>query len=31
VLSLLADERATFREPFEGFRLTRFDGTVVDI
>jgi hypothetical protein len=31
VISLLADERGTFREPFEGFRFTRFDGTVVTV
>jgi len=23
----LRDERLTFREPFEGFTFTRFDGT----
>jgi hypothetical protein len=31
VISLLADERGTFREPFEGFRFTRFDGSVVTV
>jgi hypothetical protein len=28
-LAILRDERATFREPFRGFELTRFDGTRV--
>lgn len=27
VLSLLREQKATFAEPFEGFRFTRFDGT----
>lgn len=26
-IAILKDERATFREPFRGFELTRFDGT----
>lgn len=26
-IALLRDERFTFKEPFEGFRFTRFDGT----
>lgn len=28
-ISILRDERLTFREPFEGFTFTRFDGTKV--
>jgi hypothetical protein len=28
-IAILKDERATFREPFRGFELTRFDGTRV--
>jgi hypothetical protein len=28
-IAILEDERATFREPFRGFELTRFDGTRV--
>lgn len=28
-IAILKDERATFREPFRGFELTRFDGTKV--
>jgi hypothetical protein len=28
-LAILKDERATFREPFRGFEITRFDGTRV--
>jgi hypothetical protein len=30
-LALLRDERMTIREPFEGFSLTRFDGTRVTV
>ncbi|MGG5820090.1 hypothetical protein [Falsiroseomonas sp. HW251] len=30
-IALLRDERATFAEPFDGFRFTRFDGTQVTI
>jgi hypothetical protein len=30
-LGLLRDERNTYREAFEGFKLTRFDGRVVEI
>lgn len=30
-ISLLRDEKLTFREPFEGFRFTRFDGSKVVI
>ncbi|WP_270936567.1 phosphatase PAP2 family protein [Falsiroseomonas oryzae] len=30
-ISMLRDERATFREPFDGFSFTRFDGTRVTI
>ncbi|WP_437967969.1 vanadium-dependent haloperoxidase [Sorangium sp. So ce260] len=30
-ISLLRDERRTFREPFEGFTFTRFDGTRVTL
>jgi hypothetical protein len=30
-ISLLRDEKHTFREAFEGFRFTRFDGSVVEI
>ncbi|MGC4061736.1 MAG: twin-arginine translocation pathway signal protein [Aquabacterium sp.] len=30
-ISLLRDEKLTFREPFEGFRFTRFDGSTVVI
>ncbi|AUX41686.1 hypothetical protein SOCE26_031080 [Sorangium cellulosum] len=30
-ISLLRDERRTFREPFEGFTFTRFDGTRITI
>ena len=28
-ISILRDERATYREAFDGFRFTRFDGTKV--
>jgi hypothetical protein len=28
-LAILRDERVTFREPFRGFELTRFDGSKV--
>jgi hypothetical protein len=31
VISLLREQKATFREPFEGFSFTRFDGTRVSI
>ena len=31
VTSLLREQRATFREPFEGFSFTRFDGTRVTV
>jgi hypothetical protein len=31
VISLLREQKATFREPFEGFSFTRFDGTRVTI
>ncbi|WP_207541168.1 phosphatase PAP2 family protein, partial [Sabulicella rubraurantiaca] len=31
VLALLRDERMTLREPFDGFSLTRFDGTRVTL
>ncbi|WP_046113956.1 twin-arginine translocation pathway signal protein [Aquincola tertiaricarbonis] len=31
VISLLREQKATFREPFEGFAFTRFDGTRVVI
>jgi hypothetical protein len=31
VISLLADEGGTFREPFDGFKFTRFDGSVVSV
>jgi hypothetical protein len=30
-IALLRDERNVFREPFEGFKFTRFDGTLVEI
>ena len=30
-IALLRDERHTFHEAFEGFRFTRFDGTVVEV
>jgi hypothetical protein len=30
-ISILEDERLTFREPFAGFTLTKFDGTKVVI
>lgn len=30
-IALLRDESKTFKEPFEGFRFTRFDGSVVNI
>jgi hypothetical protein len=30
-ISILRDERLTFREPFEGFSFTRFDGTRVTV
>ncbi|XXY28961.1 hypothetical protein WMF15_00950 [Sorangium sp. So ce233] len=30
-ISLLRDERRTFREPFEGFTFTRFDGKRVTV
>ena len=30
-ISILRDERLTIREPFEGFRLTRFDGTAITV
>ncbi|AUX28217.1 MULTISPECIES: vanadium-dependent haloperoxidase [Sorangium] len=30
-ISLLRDERRTFREPFDGFTFTRFDGTRITI
>ncbi|WP_437530970.1 vanadium-dependent haloperoxidase [Sorangium sp. So ce726] len=30
-ISLLRDERRTFREPFEGFTFTRFDGTRITV
>lgn len=28
-IAILRDERATFREPFQGFEFTRFDGSRV--
>ena len=31
VISLLREQRQTFREPFEGFSFTRFDGTRVTV
>jgi len=31
VISLLREQRATFREPFDGFSFTRFDGTRVTV
>jgi hypothetical protein len=31
VISLLREQKATFREPFQGFAFTRFDGTRVSI
>ena len=31
VVSLLREQRQTFREPFEGFSFTRFDGTRVTV
>lgn len=31
VISLLREQKATFREPFEGFSFTRFDGTRVTL
>ncbi|HZY17777.1 MAG TPA: twin-arginine translocation pathway signal protein [Ramlibacter sp.] len=31
VISLLREQKATFREPFDGFSFTRFDGTRVSI
>ncbi len=31
VISLLREQKATFREPFEGFAFTRFDGTRITI
>jgi hypothetical protein len=30
-IGLLRDERNAYREPFEGFKFTRFDGTLVEI
>ncbi|KYG08112.1 hypothetical protein BE21_25625 [Sorangium cellulosum] len=30
-IGLLRDERRTFREPFDGFTFTRFDGTRITI
>jgi hypothetical protein len=30
-IAVLRDERMTIREPFEGFSLTRFDGTRVTV
>jgi hypothetical protein len=30
-IALLRDERNVYREPFTGFKLTRFDGTTVEI
>lgn len=30
-IGLLRDERNVYREPFEGFKFTRFDGTTVEI
>jgi hypothetical protein len=30
-ISLLREEKATLREPFDGFSFTRFDGTRVTI
>ena len=30
-ISILWDERLTFREPFEGFAFTRFDGSKVTV
>lgn len=30
-IGLLRDEKLSFREPFEGFRFTRFDGSTVVI
>jgi hypothetical protein len=29
VITLLRDERGTYREPFDGFKFTRFDGSTV--
>ncbi|MER9580882.1 vanadium-dependent haloperoxidase [Mesorhizobium sp. M0276] len=30
-ISILRNERQTYREPFEGFRFTRFDGTKAEV
>jgi hypothetical protein len=30
-LNLLADQRACYNEDFEGFTLTKFDGTTVTV
>jgi len=30
-ISVLRDERLTYREPFDGFSFTRFDGTKITI
>ncbi|MFZ8318554.1 phosphoesterase, partial [Staphylococcus aureus] len=30
-IALLRDEKLSFKEPFEGFRFTRFDGTTVSL
>jgi hypothetical protein len=30
-INLLKNQKATYREPFEGFRLTRFNGTTVTV
>jgi hypothetical protein len=31
VITLLRDERGTYREPFDGFAFTRFDGSLVSV
>jgi len=31
VITLLRDERGTFREPFEGFKFSAFDGSIVTV
>ena len=30
-ISMLRNMESTFKEPFQGFRLTRFDGTTITI
>jgi hypothetical protein len=30
-ISLLRNQKATYREPFAGFKLTKFDGTTITV